>query len=245
MASVENLPFPFWIQILQTEYLSWVWSNVFQNMKTTLICITLVLCSMVKKTHNLLFHFTANVRSLVTRGKLTRDKADKALSMLKGALDYSDFKDVDMVIEVSRACRPLWLWNLEILVIFWNLPLEWGDCLLWIWSVHTWDCLFTNWFSSLYYCSMTLGWISIFTVSLKAIWNSFFDLQAVIESVPLKQKIFSEIEKICPPHCILATNTSTIDLNLVGEKTSSQDRIIGAHFFRLYSFWFSHSLSLC
>ncbi|KAL9339269.1 hypothetical protein Peur_068284 [Populus x canadensis] len=95
----------------------------------------------------------ANVRTLVTRGKLTRDKADKALSMLKGALDYSDFKDVDMVIE------------------------------------------------------------------------------AVIESVPLKQKIFSEIEKICPPHCILATNTSTIDLNLVGEKTSSQDRIIGAHFF--------------
>ncbi|KAJ6957852.1 peroxisomal fatty acid beta-oxidation multifunctional protein AIM1 [Populus alba x Populus x berolinensis] len=95
----------------------------------------------------------ANVRSLVTRGKLTRDKADKALSMLKGALDYSDFKDVDMVIE------------------------------------------------------------------------------AVIESVPLKQKIFSEIEKACPPHCILASNTSTIDLNLVGEKTSSQDRIIGAHFF--------------
>jgi enoyl-CoA hydratase/3-hydroxyacyl-CoA dehydrogenase len=43
----------------------------------------------------------------VTRGKLTRDKADKALSMLKGALDYSDFKDVDMVIEVSRACCPL------------------------------------------------------------------------------------------------------------------------------------------
>ncbi|MFS7991047.1 putative isomerase, 3-hydroxyacyl-CoA dehydrogenase, Enoyl-CoA hydratase [Helianthus anomalus] len=35
----------------------------------------------------------------------------------------------------------------------------------------------------------------------------------------------------CPPHCILATNTSTIDLNLVGEKTKSQDRVIGAHFF--------------
>lgn len=66
------------------------------------------LCSMLaKKTHDLLFHLTANVRSLVTRGKLTRDKADKALSMLKGALDYSDFKDVDMVIEVSRVCLPL------------------------------------------------------------------------------------------------------------------------------------------
>uniref|UniRef100_A0A2P2MG33 Uncharacterized protein n=1 Tax=Rhizophora mucronata TaxID=61149 RepID=A0A2P2MG33_RHIMU len=95
----------------------------------------------------------ANVRSLVTRGKLTQDKANKALSVLKGTLDYSDFKDVDMVIE------------------------------------------------------------------------------AVIENIPLKQKIFSEIEKVCPPHCILATNTSTIDLNLIGEKNSSQDRIIGAHFF--------------
>lgn len=44
---------------------------------------------------------TANVRGLVTKGKLTQDKAGKTLSMVKGALDYSDFKDVDMVIEVS------------------------------------------------------------------------------------------------------------------------------------------------
>jgi enoyl-CoA hydratase/3-hydroxyacyl-CoA dehydrogenase len=78
---------------------------------------------------------------------------NKAMSLLKGALDYSDFKDIDMVIE------------------------------------------------------------------------------AVIEKIPLKQSIFADIEKICPKHCILATNTSTIDLNVVGEKTNSQDRIIGAHFF--------------
>ncbi|GMI94821.1 ABNORMAL INFLORESCENCE MERISTEM [Hibiscus trionum] len=95
----------------------------------------------------------ANVRALVTRGKLTKDKAEKALSMLKGVLDYSEFKDVDMVIE------------------------------------------------------------------------------AVIENVPLKQKIFSEIEKVCPPHCILATNTSTIDLNLIAAKIKSPDRVVGAHFF--------------
>lgn len=30
------------------------------------------------------------------------DKAEKALSLLKGALDYSDFRDVDMVIEVCK-----------------------------------------------------------------------------------------------------------------------------------------------
>ncbi|KAG8070505.1 hypothetical protein GUJ93_ZPchr0006g41151 [Zizania palustris] len=95
----------------------------------------------------------ANLEGLVKRGSLTKDKMNKAMSLLKGALDYSDFKDVDMVIE------------------------------------------------------------------------------AVIEKIHLKQSIFSDIEKVCPPHCILATNTSTINLNVVGEKTNCQDRIIGAHFF--------------
>ncbi|XP_039156972.1 glyoxysomal fatty acid beta-oxidation multifunctional protein MFP-a-like [Eucalyptus grandis] len=66
-------------------------------------------------------------------------------------------------------------------------------------------------------------------------YESFKDvdmvIEAVIENVLLKQQIFVDLERSCPPHCILATNTSTIDLNLIGEKTRSQDRIIGAHFF--------------
>lgn len=56
--------------------------------------------------------------------------------------------------------------------------------------------------------------------------------QAAIEDIPLKQQIFSDLEKYCQPHCILATNTSTVDLKLVGARTSAQDRIVGAHFFR-------------
>lgn len=43
----------------------------------------------------------ANVSGLVRRGKLTKQKADGALSLLKGVLDYTEFKDVDLVIEVS------------------------------------------------------------------------------------------------------------------------------------------------
>ncbi|KAL5065449.1 hypothetical protein RYX36_027186 [Vicia faba] len=66
-------------------------------------------------------------------------------------------------------------------------------------------------------------------------YESFRDvdmvIEAVIENVSLKQQIFADLEKYCPPHCILGSNTSTIDLNLIGEKTKSQDRIIGAHFF--------------
>lgn len=56
-------------------------------------------------------------------------------------------------------------------------------------------------------------------------------IEAVIENVKLKQQIFAELERYCPSHCVLATNTSTIDLNLIGENTNSQDRIVGAHFF--------------
>lgn len=66
-------------------------------------------------------------------------------------------------------------------------------------------------------------------------YESFKDvdmvIEAVIENVSLKQQIFMDLEKYCSPHCILASNTSTIDLNLIGEKTKSHDRIIGAHFF--------------
>ena len=49
----------------------------------------------------LLTFIAANVHGLVTKGKLSRDKAEKALSLVKGVLDYTDFKDVDMVIEVD------------------------------------------------------------------------------------------------------------------------------------------------
>eukprot|EP01114_Cavostelium_apophysatum_P011313 TRINITY_DN2552_c0_g1_i1.p1 TRINITY_DN2552_c0_g1~~TRINITY_DN2552_c0_g1_i1.p1 ORF type:complete len:739 (-),score=232.55 TRINITY_DN2552_c0_g1_i1:1103-3319(-) len=56
-------------------------------------------------------------------------------------------------------------------------------------------------------------------------------VEAVLEDVPLKQKVFQELETHCNSHCILASNTSTINLDLVGQKTSSQKRIIGLHFF--------------
>lgn len=66
--------------------------------------------------------------------------------------------------------------------------------------------------------------------------------QAVIENIVLKQQIFSDLEKYCRPDCILASNTSTIDLNVIGERTKSRDRIVGAHFFR----WKCHNvLEVC
>ena len=43
----------------------------------------------------------ANLQGLVMRGKLDEYGVKKALSFLRGVSDYSEFKDVDMVIEVS------------------------------------------------------------------------------------------------------------------------------------------------
>nr|XP_016510895.1 PREDICTED: peroxisomal fatty acid beta-oxidation multifunctional protein AIM1-like [Nicotiana tabacum]XP_016510896.1 PREDICTED: peroxisomal fatty acid beta-oxidation multifunctional protein AIM1-like [Nicotiana tabacum] len=56
-------------------------------------------------------------------------------------------------------------------------------------------------------------------------------IEAVNEVVSLKQSIFEDIEKVCSPDCIFASNTSTISLDVIGERTSSQDRILGIHLF--------------
>lgn len=52
-----------------------------------------------------------------------------------------------------------------------------------------------------------------------------------MEKVPIKQQIFADLEKACNPQCILSSNTSTIDISLIGKKTDAADRIVGAHFF--------------
>ncbi|GAB4814330.1 hypothetical protein N2152v2_001376 [Parachlorella kessleri] len=56
-------------------------------------------------------------------------------------------------------------------------------------------------------------------------------IEAALENVKLKQEIFAELERVCRADAILASNTSTISLELVGAKTSCPDRILGAHFF--------------
>ncbi len=44
-------------------------------------------------------------------------------------------------------------------------------------------------------------------------------------------QIFKDLEKACSKDCILSSNTSTIDITLVGAQTHALDRLVGAHFF--------------
>lgn len=56
-------------------------------------------------------------------------------------------------------------------------------------------------------------------------------IEAVLEDLKLKQDIFKTLEKVCNPTCILATNTSSINIEDIGKVTNCQDRILGLHFF--------------
>jgi len=56
-------------------------------------------------------------------------------------------------------------------------------------------------------------------------------LEAVFESMALKKQIFAEIDKIAGPDCVLASNTSTLDIDEIASATSRPERVIGMHFF--------------
>lgn len=96
----------------------------------------------------------ANLFSKVKKGRMTPNAFEATMKRLKGTLDYSRFKHVDMVIE------------------------------------------------------------------------------AAVEAIPLKQKIFKELCDACSPTCILATNTSTINIDLVSKLIpDARDRVCGLHYF--------------
>ena len=56
-------------------------------------------------------------------------------------------------------------------------------------------------------------------------------IEAVFESLELKKQVFAEIDKIAKPECILATNTSTLDIDSIAAATSRPEMVIGMHFF--------------
>jgi len=56
-------------------------------------------------------------------------------------------------------------------------------------------------------------------------------IEAVFEDLQLKRKIVEDMEKITPPHCIFATNTSAIPIRSIAEGANRPENIIGMHYF--------------
>jgi 3-hydroxybutyryl-CoA dehydrogenase len=69
------------------------------------------------------------------------------------------------------------------------------------------------------------------TLSLEALSACQLVVEAVVERIEIKQQLFKELDRICPPQTILASNTSSISITLLAAQTQRPDRVIGMHFF--------------
>jgi 3-hydroxyacyl-CoA dehydrogenase len=56
-------------------------------------------------------------------------------------------------------------------------------------------------------------------------------VEAVFEGMALKKAVFAELDRACRPGAILATNTSTLNIDEIAEATSRPEAVIGTHFF--------------
>ena len=56
-------------------------------------------------------------------------------------------------------------------------------------------------------------------------------IEAVFENMDLKKKIFKDLDAKCKPGCVLASNTSTLDVDEIAAVTSRPEDVVGMHFF--------------
>ena len=70
-----------------------------------------------------------------------------------------------------------------------------------------------------------------FTTDLNAAADADLVVEAAIEKLEIKKSIFADLDKICKPETILATNTSSISITAIAAATQRPDKFIGMHFF--------------
>jgi 3-hydroxybutyryl-CoA dehydrogenase len=69
------------------------------------------------------------------------------------------------------------------------------------------------------------------TTSLEELADCDLVIEAIVEELEPKRKLFAELERICRPDAILATNTSALSVSAIAEATQRPERVIGMHFF--------------
>ncbi len=70
------------------------------------------------------------------------------------------------------------------------------------------------------------------TIDLKeAVSDADVVIEAIIENKDLKKKVYAELDEICKPECVFASNTSSISITDMASATKRADKFIGMHFF--------------
>jgi 3-hydroxybutyryl-CoA dehydrogenase len=68
------------------------------------------------------------------------------------------------------------------------------------------------------------------SANLRDLHDVDFVVEAATENQEIKFQIFRDLDEICPPHAILATNTSSIPIGRIAAQTKRPDKVIGMHF---------------
>ncbi len=76
----------------------------------------------------------------------------------------------------------------------------------------------------------TLSNINTFTAITDAAPQADLVIEAASENFAVKEKIFKQLDEICKPECLLASNTSSISITKIGACTKRPDKVIGMHF---------------
>ena len=70
-----------------------------------------------------------------------------------------------------------------------------------------------------------------FTTDLAAAKDSDLVIEAIVEDLAIKDGLFKELDTVCPPHTIFASNTSSLVIAEMAAMTRRADRFCGLHFF--------------
>ena len=76
----------------------------------------------------------------------------------------------------------------------------------------------------------TLSNITMDTSIENGVKNVQLVVEAATENIELKLKIFNELDRVCAPEVILASNTSSISITKIASVTNRPDKVIGMHF---------------
>lgn len=70
-----------------------------------------------------------------------------------------------------------------------------------------------------------------FTTDLKALADMDLIVEAILENMDVKKSVFGELDTICKPETVFASNTSSLSITEIATATKRQDKFIGMHFF--------------
>jgi 3-hydroxyacyl-CoA dehydrogenase len=69
------------------------------------------------------------------------------------------------------------------------------------------------------------------TTDFNAVKDADIIIEAVFEEMPIKKEVFAKLDGLAKPDAVLATNTSTLDVNEIASATKRPESVIGMHFF--------------